>query len=84
MSFTSHNKRIKFYDSEEGLEIKRTLQLMDSDSTYNTVASYSADAVRYLNNLMPFVDKHMEYLNVHPATNARQYISNLRLKTRIR
>ncbi|MET1033219.1 MAG: hypothetical protein ABWX94_01850 [Candidatus Saccharimonadales bacterium] len=84
MSVTSTNKRVNFYASDEGVEIKQTLQHMESDVSYNTVSSYSANAVRYLDNIIPFVDKHMEYLNVHPATDARQYISNLRLKTRIR
>ncbi len=76
-------KRISFVDSEEGVEIAQTLQLMTKDSSYNTVPSYSANAVRYPNNLMPFVDKHMNYLDTHPSIDPYLYISNVRLMTHI-
>lgn len=77
-------KRVSFYDSEEGLQIKEILQTMSHDRLYNTESSYSADTSSYPDNVIPFVDKHMAYLNTHPSIDPNQYIANLRLMTRIR
>lgn len=76
-------KRVSFFDSDEGLAIKQVLVRMVSDNTYHTASSYSANSVLYPDNLMPFVDKHMAYLNTHPTINPRQYLANLRLMTRL-
>lgn len=73
-----------FFDSAKGVEALRILQQMTTDDTYNTAASYSADTVAYPNNLIPFVDKHMNYLSMHQSTNPEHYIANLRLMTRLR
>jgi len=77
-------KRVSFFDSAEGTAIEEILVLMTKDTAYNTETSYSANTVQYPDNLIPFVDKHMHYLNTHPAIDPRHYISNLRLMTRIR
>jgi hypothetical protein len=77
-------KRTHFFDSEEGLEIRQELQFMAVDSTYNTIASYTTDTQQYPDNLMPFVDKHMNYINAHPKLDTFMYIANIRLMTRIR
>lgn len=77
-------KRQNFFESEEGIEIKRILKNMAADINYNTESSYSADSAAYPDNLIPFVDKHMNYLQMHPSTNPKHYISNLRLMTRIK
>ena len=76
--------RSGFLDSQEGLAIRQTLQFMMSDKTYNTQSSYSANSLQYPDNTISFVDKHMNYLNVHPKLDARMYIANLRLMTRVR
>ncbi len=76
-------KRINFFDSEEGIEIERLLQLMVEDDAYNTDPSYTANATLYPDNLMPFINKHMNFLSSHPNTDPWHYISNLRLMTRI-
>lgn len=76
-------KRVAFFDSVEGEEIELSLQLMVKDAAFNTKPSYSTNGI-YANNLMPFVDKHMHYLNSHPAINPQHYISNLRLMVRIK
>lgn len=75
-------KRVSFFESEEGAEIKQTLQLMTKNNSYNTAPTYSANVLRYPNNLISFVDKHMNYLNTHPSLDPRHYVSNLRLMTR--
>ena len=76
--------RSGFLDSQEGLAIRQKLQFMMSDKTYNTQSSYSANSLQYPDNTISFVDKHMNYLNVHPKLDARRYIANLRLMTRVR
>jgi hypothetical protein len=77
-------KKNNFFDSQEGYETKRVLEAMVEDGRYNTASSYSAKIETYPDNLMPFVDKHMEYLNAHPSTNPSHYLANLRLMTRLR
>lgn len=77
-------KRVSFFDSEEGLKIEEMLRQMTQDAAFNTEASYSTNSARYPDNLIPFVDKHMNYLNAHPNTDPHQYIANLRLMTRFR
>lgn len=80
---TLAKKRDYLTSSEEGVEIERALQRMTDDSSYNTQPSYSANTLRYPDNLMSFVDKHMNYINAHPSIDPNHYISNLRLMTRI-
>ena len=77
-------KRLKFFDSPEGAEIKQTLTMMATDLRYNTGSSYSANADLYPDNLIPFVDKHMNYLNTHPGIDPYHYIANLRLMTKLK
>ncbi|MCE7936255.1 hypothetical protein DYH10_00465 [Candidatus Saccharibacteria bacterium CPR2] len=78
------NKKIKFIESEEGIKVKRILRSMMDDKSYNTSPCYSANKDLYPNNLMSFVDKHMQYLNAHPNIDPKQYIANLRLITSIK
>jgi len=80
----SNFKRSDFWDSDEGRTVKLKLQLMASDKTYNTESSYNANGMQYPGNIISFVDKHMNYLNVHPKVDASMYLSNLQLMTRKR
>jgi hypothetical protein len=77
-------KRVHFKESELGVEIKQALIAMASDTRFNTVSSYSSNTTTYPDHLISFVDKHMEYLENHPTTDPGQYVSNLRLMTRIK
>lgn len=77
-------KRSGFFDSEEGRSVRKMLQYMTTDTTYNTQSSYTSDSSLYPDNQMPFVEKHMNYLNAHPELDSQMYITNVRLKTRIR
>lgn len=79
----TQKKRIDFYNSVDGREIRQILVTMSQDPIYNTDAGYSANNDLYPNNLMPFVDKHMSYLNTHPNIEPRHYLANLRLMTRL-
>lgn len=78
------SKKINFIDSDEGQATRQQLLDMVADDAYMTDSSYSANGALYPDNLIPFVDKHMEYLRSHPTTNPQQYLSNLRLVTRLR
>ncbi|MGF7229523.1 MAG: hypothetical protein ACQR33_06125 [Candidatus Saccharibacteria bacterium] len=77
-------KRPQFLDSEVGIEVERKLYLMTQDVAFNTGSSYSPDGELYPDNLIPFVDKHMNYLCKHPAIDPAHYLANLRLMTRVR
>ena len=76
-------KRINFFESEEGVLAMNVLRGMMVDETFNTDSSFSSNADSYPDNLITFVDKHMTYLNTHPNIDPRQYVSNLRLMTRV-
>ncbi len=80
----SYSKKPNFLESIEAVEIKKRLQLMQSDHTFNTHSTYSADETKYPDHQMSFVDKHMTYLATHPGVNPEQYLANLRLISRIR
>jgi hypothetical protein len=73
-----------FFDSQEAEEIRNALLQMTRDSSYSTTPTYSTDSATYTDHLIPFVDKHMNYLNLHPKMEASMYLANLKLKTRIR
>lgn len=73
-----------FLSSLAGAEVRKSLVAMSESATYNTQATYSTDSTLYPDNLIPFVDKHMNYLSKHPATDPVQYLANLRLMTKVR
>ena len=77
-------KRVHFKESELGIAIRQSLVLMASDTAFNTSSSYSSNTTNHPDNLISFVDKHMDYLENHPGTDPGQYVSNLRLMTRIK
>lgn len=77
-------KKVDLYESAEGLAILEELRTMATDERYNTGPSYSADATSYSDHLIPFVDKHMRYLIIHPSVDPVHYLANLRLMTKIR
>lgn len=77
-------KRQDFFTSEEGMQVRSALQSMEANPLFNTVASYSVNTASYPDHSMPFVDKHMQYLNSHPSINPDHYLANLRLMSRVR
>jgi hypothetical protein len=80
----SLKSRSAFVDTEEGREIKLQLQQMAGSSSYNTTSSYSANSVLYPDNLISFVDKHMNYLISHPSLEPSMYLANIKLMTKLR
>lgn len=81
---SSYKKKPDFFDTEEGDNARAILTAMVKDASYSTESSYSADAENYPDGQIPFVAKHMAYLRNHPSTDPSQYLSNLKLMTRIR
>lgn len=77
-------KRIYRRGAEEEQEVRDALHQMVLSGLYNTSPGYTANSAAYPDGLMPFVDKHMRYLDIYPKLDAQVYIANLRLKTRLR
>jgi hypothetical protein len=77
-------KKSRTFDAEETADIKKELERMVTSDLYNTESSFTANETQYPDNLIPFLDKHMNYLNAHPSLEVSKYIANLRLMTRIR
>ena len=75
--------RSGFFESEEAKDIRQKLQAMTSSSLYNTASTYTTNGLQYPDNLIPFIDKHMNYLYSHPMLDTEMYLTNLRLMTRI-
>jgi hypothetical protein len=82
-SMSAHDKKVLFSNSEVGIETRAALEQLQRDIAYNTVAAYHANEILYPDNLIPFVEKHMQYLSAHPAVNPTYYLANLRLMTKI-
>ena len=77
-------KRSDFVDTEEGREIMLELQQMTSSSQYTTASAYSPNSLLHPDNRISFEDKHMDYIINHPALDARVYLANIKLMTRVR
>lgn len=69
---------------EEQLDFEAKLLQMEGDTKFNTPSQYATDTVKYPSNTMSFSQKHIEHLRKFPEINFEQYLSNLRLMTRIR
>jgi hypothetical protein len=70
----------RFLESPEAIRVRTSLEALANDPNYNTKSMYSPAA----GGQVPFVDKHMDYLSQHLSVNVEQYLSNLRLMTKIR
>lgn len=81
---TIQKRKEDFFGTEAGIKVIDSLRAMSLDDSYNTKASYSSNSELYPDKLIPFVEKHMEYIRNHPLTDPSHYLSNLRLMTRIR
>jgi hypothetical protein len=68
-----------FFNSEEGMELRSELVRMTQSDEFATRTMYSTND----KDGLTFVDKHMRYMSLYPALNRQQYISNLKLMTKI-
>jgi hypothetical protein len=71
----------EFLKSEEGQAVYAELCKMVEDDSYNTVSTFSPSAE---DGSLLFIDKHMTYLCTHLSVKSDQYLSNLRLITKVR
>jgi len=78
-----HNK-VDFFETQKGVEFKEKLLQMHTSEKYMTASSYSSKSELYADNLIPFIDKHMNYIKSHPQLDPDQYLANLQIVTKIR
>ncbi|MDB5184156.1 MAG: hypothetical protein JWO07_837 [Candidatus Saccharibacteria bacterium] len=69
-----------FLKSEKAVELRKELQAMVDSMDYNTRAMYSLVE----SSGAQFVDKHINYMSHYPTMDHWQYVSNLKLKTKVR
>lgn len=65
-------------------DVLADLKKLEKDPSYNTPSRYHIDEERYPDNLISFAQTHLEHLKKFPKVDPDQYISNLRLMTKIR
>lgn len=79
--YAKTQRALQFLESDNGKTAYIELLRMVDDAEYNTTSTFSPRAE---NGTLLFVDKHMNYLCAHLDVNANQYLSNLRLISKIR
>lgn len=72
--------REEYLETVAGTEARKELQDMVNSVVYDTHDVYSATA----GERQTFVERHLDYLAKHPATNLTVYVSNLRVMTKIK
>ena len=71
--------RQAFIRSEEGKVLRDELEAMVKSRKYNTrLYSLTSDPKG-----VHFIEKHMNYMSSHPTMDHMQYVSNLRLMTKL-
>jgi len=78
---TNAQSRLKFLASDELVAIRETLLEIAADPHYNTESVYTT-AEQPESSV--FVEKHVAYMSNNLNITPDQYLSNLRLRTRIR
>ena len=81
---TGSYRPVDIYNSETGTETRSALQALLDNPQYITAEGFSLDKESYPDGSIPFIDMHMLYLHRHPRMDPQQYLSNLRVKLRIR
>jgi hypothetical protein len=64
-------------------QILQALFNMEQDEHLKTDPEYSSNPL-YFDQLIPFAQKHAEYLKNHPKVNPEHYLANLRTMIKIR
>lgn len=65
-------------------EIIEKLKAMEQDPAMVTNSAFRANSEVWPDHTISFVDLHLAYIKQHPQTNPSHYLSNLRLKLRLR
>ena len=63
-------------------EIRIALRTMQKDPDFVTKSAYRVNTSLWPDHRISFVEIHIDYLKSHPAVDPRQYLSNLRLRTK--
>ncbi len=72
--------RVKaFLETEQGALVYEELLKMAESKNYHTVSGYSVSDP----DGVSFVDKQMKYMSQYPTMNHLQYVSNLKMKTKL-
>jgi hypothetical protein len=80
MRLTSSQYQQAFPASKLGREVRAQLELMESDISYTTNGTYNPAA----GGDISFTEKHCTYLSLNQNVKPTEYLSNLRLKTKLR
>ncbi|MCA9332420.1 hypothetical protein KDA00_00945 [Candidatus Saccharibacteria bacterium] len=80
----NYKKKADFFDTEEGNDFIKALKTMVKDNSYYTEPTFSANSELYPDQLIPFVDKHVQYISNHSLVNPQHYLANLRIITKVR
>jgi len=70
----------KYLETDVAKNIHKELKAMAASPNYITEPSYSPTS----SEPVSFVDKHIKYLSTHQKLNHEQYLSNLKLMTKVR
>lgn len=75
--------KAKAFDMVSEAEATQLLLAMENDERYSTAAQYAVDSLKYPSNSITFTQRHIEHLRKFPEINPHQYISNLKLMTKV-
>ncbi len=78
---THMQSRQKFLASDEAEEFRRELLAIAEDPNFNTASIYTSTES---SESALFVEKHMTYMSNNLNITTEQYLSNLKLRLRIR
>ena len=70
----------KYLRSDAAKNVRKELEAMFENPNYRTESSYSPSS----EGRITFVNKHVRYLSMHQKINPDQYLSNLKLMTKIK
>jgi len=80
MPLSPNQYKQQFITSSLAATIKDELEDMEQDAAYYTQTSYSA----MQECDVTFTEKHYTYMSTHPSVKPNEYMSNLRLMTKVR
>ena len=80
MKISSKQLQQAFINSEAAIELRGELIAMENDPAFITNSTYMPTT----KSDITFCDKHFAYMSMHQDIQPRDYMNNLRLKTRVR
>lgn len=63
-------------------DVRTVLETMVTNPTLVTKPAFRANTEKWPTNSISFVESHLAYLRLHPKTDPKHYLSNLRLMLR--